>query len=93
MASAATLRNDPRVLVKPLADGAVAVAVMALGDSGPDALASITTTAEDIGLPKAPCYTVRDLWAHTDSTTEGAIASGALAPHRVALLRVTAACK
>ncbi|MBV8966906.1 MAG: glycoside hydrolase family 27 protein [Mycobacteriaceae bacterium] len=89
VASAATLRNDPRVLVKPLADGAVAVAFMALGDSG----ASITTTAEDIGLPKAPCYTVRDLWAHTDSTTEGAIASGALAPHSVAVLRVTAACK
>ncbi|MBV9515598.1 MAG: glycoside hydrolase family 27 protein [Mycobacteriaceae bacterium] len=89
VASAATLRNDPRVLVKPLADGAVAVAFMALGDSG----ASITTTAEDIGTPKAPCYTVRDLWAHTDSTTEGAIASGALAPHSVAVLRVTAACK
>jgi alpha-galactosidase len=88
VAPAGTLRKDPRVLVKPLSDGAVAVAFMTDGDTP----ATITTTAADIGLPKAPCYTVRDLWSHTDSMTGGPITSGPLAPHSVALLRITASC-
>jgi alpha-galactosidase len=89
VAAARTLRKDSRVLVKPLADGAVAVAFMTAGDVA----ATITTTADDIGLPKAPCYTVRDLWSHTDTTTSGPITSGPLAPHSVALLRVTGTCR
>jgi alpha-galactosidase len=89
VASAGTLRKDPRVLVKPLADGGVAVAFIPDGDTA----ATITTTAGDIGLPKAPCYTVRDLWSHTDITTSGPITSGALAPHSVALLRITGTCR
>jgi alpha-galactosidase len=89
VASAGTLRTDPRVLVKPLADGAVAVAFMTEGDTG----TTITTTTDDVGLPKAPCYTVRDLWSHTDGTTTGPVTSGPLAPRGVALLRITATCK
>jgi alpha-galactosidase len=89
VASASALRTDTRVLVKPLVDGAVAVAFMNQGDTG----ATITTTTGDIGLPTAPCYTVRDLWSHTDSSTGGPITSGPLAPHGVALLRITATCK
>jgi alpha-galactosidase len=89
VAAARTLRKDSRVLVKPLADGAVAVAFMTAGDVAD----TVTTTTHDIGLPTAPCYTVRDLWSHTDTTTSGPITSGPLAPHSVALLRVTATCR
>ena len=65
------------------------VAFMTEGDAG----ATIATTTDDVGLPKAPCYTVRDLWSHTDGTTTGPVTSGPLAPRGVALLRITATCK
>jgi alpha-galactosidase len=78
------LRGDPRVIVKPLADGSVAVALF-----DPDAApVSIRTDATAIGLPAAPCYAVRDLWGHADSTTPGPVEQTVPA-HGVAMLRVT----
>jgi alpha-galactosidase len=83
------LPSDGRVIVKPLADRAVAVALFnADGHS-----ATIDVDAQTVGLPAASCYTVRDLWAHTDSTTTGEISQEAIPVHGVAMLRVTPACR
>lgn len=88
VAPARPLPGDPRVLVKPLADGAVAVAIFNAGESP----VSLTTSAADVSLTRVSCYTVRDLWSHTETTTPSAITSGALPAHAVALYRVTPAC-
>jgi alpha-galactosidase len=87
--SAHPLAADPRVLVKALEGGAVAVAFFNPGE----APATITTDAVTAGLPSGTCDTVRDLWSHQDTTTSGAVTSGALAPHAVALLRITPGCR
>ena len=82
------LPGDARVIVKPLADGAVAVAL-----SNPDAdPVSIRTDATTIGLYAADCYAVRDLWAHTDVTTTGDV-EATVPGHGVAMLRVTPHCR
>jgi alpha-galactosidase len=82
------LPSDPRVIVKPLADGAVAVALF-----NPDAdPVSIRTDASAIGLSAADCYTGRDLWTHTDATTPGEV-ERTVAGHGVAMLRVTPGCR
>jgi alpha-galactosidase len=83
------LPADPRMLVRPLHDGAVAVAFVNPSESP----ATITTSATEIALPHASCYRVRDLWAHTDTTTSGAITSGAIPAHAVTLLRITPTCR
>jgi alpha-galactosidase len=83
------LPADPRVLVKALDGGAVAVAFFNSGE----AATTITTDATTAGLRSGTCYTVRDLWSHRDTTTGGAVTSGALAPHTVALLRITPGCR
>jgi alpha-galactosidase len=82
------LPGDGRVMVKPLADGSVAVALF---NPGP-APASIQTSAVAIGLKILRCYTVRDLWAHADTTTSGAIGAPDIPAHGVLALRVNAAC-
>ena len=82
------LPADPRVLVKPLSDDAVAVGLFNSSDNP----ATIATTTAAVGLAGATCYRVRDLWAHTDATTSGAIGGGAVPPHAVTLLRVTPGC-
>lgn len=87
-ASLHPLPAEPRVLLKSLSDGAVAVALF----NAADRPATIGTTAADAGLPKSDCYAVRDLWAHTDSTTTGPIGGNTVAPHAVTLLRVTPKC-
>jgi alpha-galactosidase len=89
VAPAYTLANDPRVLVKPLSDGSIAVAFVNFGEDP----VTISTNADDVGLAKARCYTVRDLWSHNENTATGPISSGELAAHAVTLLRVTAACR
>ena len=61
------LAADGRVIVKPLAGGAVAVALFN-PDAGPVA---IRTDARALGLSAADCFSDRDLWTHTDSTTDG----------------------
>jgi alpha-galactosidase len=80
--------QDPRVLIKPLADGTVAVALFN-ADQQP---ATIAVDAIAVGLARGPCYTVRDLWAHTD-TTGAAQISRTVAPHDVAMLRISARCR
>jgi alpha-galactosidase len=75
-------------MVKRLTDGSVAVALFNRGDHAAD----IGTTAAAAGLGKAPCYAVRDLWAHTSATTTGLIGRIGIAPHGLVLLRVTPRC-
>jgi alpha-galactosidase len=78
------LDADPRVLVKPLADGSVAVA---LTNGGP-AARNLGTTASAVGLPQSDCYRVRDLWAHTDSESNGSVGPVQIPSHGVAMFRV-----
>jgi alpha-galactosidase len=85
---AAASPQDSRVLVKPLSDGTAAV-VLFNGDTQP---ADITTSASAAGLHGAPCYAVRDLWAHTETTTAGEI-TRTVAPHDVTMLRISPACR
>ncbi|TGD89426.1 glycoside hydrolase family 27 protein [Mycolicibacterium sp. CH28] len=82
------LAQDPRVMVKPLVDGAVAVAMVNPGQQP----ASIATTASAVGLPATGCYGVRDLWSHTASTTTGDLPAGQVAPHATVVLRVEPRC-
>ncbi|QEN16702.1 glycoside hydrolase family 27 protein [Mycolicibacterium sp. ELW1] len=82
------LAEDHRIMVKPLVGGAVAVAMTNL-DSQP---ASIVTTAAAVGLPTAPCYRVRDLWTHADSTTPSDLAGKSIPPHATVVLRVEPNC-
>jgi alpha-galactosidase len=88
VAQAAASPRDNRVLVKPLADGAVAVALFNAGDQPVD----IATSASAAGLRGARCYAVRDLWTHTDTPTAGEIAR-TVAPHDVVMLRISPACR
>jgi alpha-galactosidase len=78
------LLDDPRVIVKPLADGSVAVALFNT-ESAPIAIA---TDTHAIGLSGSDCYTVRDLWQHTDTTTSGDVGQTVPA-HGVAMMRVS----
>jgi alpha-galactosidase len=80
--------HDNRVLVKPLADGAVAVALF----NADDQPAAITTNASAAGLHDARCYAARDLWTHTEATTAGDI-TRTVAPHDVVMLRISPACR
>jgi alpha-galactosidase len=89
VAPAHPLPADPRVLVKPLDDGAVAMAFFNSGDTP----ATITSSASAAGLQSVPCYTVRDLWSHDETTTTGAVGGGVVSPHAVALERVTPRCR
>jgi alpha-galactosidase len=66
----------------------VAVALFNAGDQPADIAAS-ASTAE---LRGARCYAVRDLWTHTDTTTVGEV-TRTVAPHDVAMLRITPACR
>jgi len=88
VARAAPSVQDPRVLVKPLADGTVAVALFN-ADQQP---ATIAVGATAVGLPRSTCYTVRDLWSHTDTAGAGQI-SRTVAPHDVAMLRISPRCR
>lgn len=89
VATARPLPGDARVLTKPLSDGAVAVAFF----NATEHPVTIDTNTADIGLAPAPCYAVRDLWAHTDTTTTGAVTGGAVPAQAVTLLRITPECK
>jgi alpha-galactosidase len=89
VAAANPLPGDGRILVRPLADGSVAVALFNPGAQP----ASIETTAAAIGLGARPCYTVHDLWAHTDKATTGDIAAAAIPAHGVFAARVRPGCR
>ena len=71
---------------KPLAGGAAAVALLNRG-SVP---LRITTTASVAGLAAAATYTVRDLWAHRSTESDGEIAA-VVPPDSVVLYRVSPA--
>jgi alpha-galactosidase len=61
--------GNGEVWVKPLVGGARAVALLNRGSSA----ISIETSAAAIGLARAPGYSVRNLWTHTASHSDGAI--------------------
>ena len=73
------------VVAKPLRNGDVAVALY----NETDQPGTIATTAAAIGLPPAAAYKLRDLWAHTDRETTGAIRAHVPA-HGTAIFRVGA---
>ncbi|BBY62535.1 hypothetical protein MHEL_07780 [Mycolicibacterium helvum] len=81
--------GDRRIWAKPMADGSVTVALF----NTSNATADLSTTASEVGLPSAQCYTARDLWAHTSETTTGTLEAQSLAPHAVRLLRVSGGCR
>jgi alpha-galactosidase len=75
--------NGLNVLVKPLQNGDKAVMLF----NETDAIARVETTTTEVGLPSSTGYKVRDLWAHTDTSTAGKIAA-TLPPHGSAMFRV-----
>jgi hypothetical protein len=74
-----------QVWVKPLADGARAVALFNRGSSP----VQITTTATAAGLSQAGQYTLLNAWTNQTSTTNGEIAAF-VQPDAVVVYRVTA---
>jgi alpha-galactosidase len=80
-----TTEGGRDVFVKPLKNGDRAVALFNESDSPQ----RISTTASAAGLPSAPAYTVRDLWAHATTETAGAIAATVPA-HGTVMVRVAA---
>ncbi len=74
-----------QVWMKPLADGARAVALL----NRSAAPAKITVRFQRVGLP-ADSVTVRDLWAHAERGTYGGEYGAAVPAHGVALLRLAA---
>ncbi|MFV8162958.1 glycoside hydrolase family 27 protein [Mycobacterium sp. 134] len=87
MVQGQTLTDDPRVVVKPLTDGAAALALFNQSD-GPQ---TIRTDLGAIGLADDNCATVRDLWQHTETTATGTI-ERQVPGHGVVMLRVTPDC-
>ncbi len=63
--------GNTEVWTKPMSNGSMAV-VLLNRNTG---TSTISTTAAQIGLGSASSYTVRDLWAHTSSTTGGSISA------------------
>jgi alpha-galactosidase len=77
--------GDAQVIVKPLADGARAVALFNAGDKPIE----IAVDASELGLPAAKKYTVRDLWHHVSRSSDGRLAVKVPA-HATMLYRITA---
>ncbi|UBU09454.1 lectin [Nonomuraea gerenzanensis] len=76
--------GDLEVWRKPMSDGSVAVVLLNRGTS----TATVSTTASTLGLAAVPAYAVRDLWAHTTSSSAGTI-SAAVPGHGAAMYTVT----
>jgi alpha-galactosidase len=72
-----------QVWVKPLADGSVAVVLLASG-ADPTVMA---VTAHDLGLRPEALYSVRDVWAHSTTLSDG-LFRVAVPGHGAAMLRV-----
>lgn len=79
------LPGDPRILVKPMSDGSVAVVLV----NGAAQSAVIGTTAPAIGLADGDCYRVRDLWSHDDAHSAGDVGPVVVPAHGAAMLRIT----
>ncbi|MCQ8188021.1 NPCBM/NEW2 domain-containing protein [Streptomyces rugosispiralis] len=73
------------VIAKEMADGSRAVALF----NETDRPQHIATTATGVGLPRATAYRLRDLWAHKDYNTAGAI-SATVPAHGTVLYRASA---
>lgn len=82
-------QGDQEVWVKPMSDGSFAVLLLNRGEER----AFMTTTVEQVGLPKAPSYKVVNLWENGNRyqaksySTEDLIRSS-VASHGVAMFRV-----
>ncbi|MFI5916835.1 RICIN domain-containing protein [Dactylosporangium sp. NPDC051541] len=76
--------GNTEIWTKPMANGSVAV-VLLNRNSG---TSTISTSASQIGLGSASSYSVRDLWAHTSSTTTGTV-SASVPGHGAAMYIVT----
>jgi alpha-galactosidase len=72
------------VIVKPLKDGSVAVAVFNEARSARD----VTVAASEIGLQANATYSSRDLWAHTQAQGDGSIKLR-LPAHATAMYRIS----
>ena len=72
------------VIVKPLKDGGHAVAVFNESNAAKD----VTVTPKEIGLKAGGSYTLRDLWAHTETKGDGSIKTK-LEPHATVMYRIS----
>lgn len=73
------------VVAKEMRDGSRAVALF--NESGSPQ--RIATSATAVGLPKAPAYTLRDLWRHRSYNTAGTV-SAIVPAHGTVLVRLAA---
>ncbi|MET8244215.1 NPCBM/NEW2 domain-containing protein [Streptomyces sp. NPDC005202] len=73
------------VVTKEMEDGSRAVALF--NETGSPQ--RIATTAQAVGLPEAPAYTLRDLWQHRSYNTAGTV-SATVPAHGTVLVRVFA---
>ncbi|MFJ9713207.1 NPCBM/NEW2 domain-containing protein [Streptomyces sp. NPDC101234] len=71
------------VVAKEMQDGSRAVALFNETDSPQ----RIATSATAVGLPKAPAYTLRDLWQHRSYNTAGTV-SAIVPAHGTVLVRI-----
>ena len=76
--------GEAQVWVRPLSDGSRAVALLNRGSSA----RTIATSAQAVGMPQAPRYELRDVWAHSTRATRRRIAARVGAQSTV-LLRVS----
>lgn len=76
--------GDAEVWIKPMANGSRAVILLNRGT----AATSISVTASALGLGAASSYSVRDLWAHTTSSSTGTV-SASVAGHSAAMYLVS----
>ncbi|MBE1464308.1 hypothetical protein H4W33_003320 [Kibdelosporangium phytohabitans] len=70
--------NGLHVLVKPLHNGDKAVLLFNEGEQA----SRISTSAAEVGLPRANGYKVRDLWQHADRHTADVISATVPAPRQ-----------
>jgi alpha-galactosidase len=75
--------GEGEVWAKPLSDGSFAVALFNRGASQIE----LATSAKAVGLGSAKSYRVRNLWAHSQSSTSGAL-SVSVPAYSTVLLRV-----
>jgi alpha-galactosidase len=76
--------GNSEVWSKPMANGSVAVILLNRASS----TATISTTASTLGLGSSSSYSVRDLWAHTTSTS-GSTISASVPAHGAAMFIVS----
>ncbi|HEY3006260.1 MAG TPA: ricin-type beta-trefoil lectin domain protein, partial [Kribbellaceae bacterium] len=73
------------VVVKPLSGGRIAVVVLNKNSTS----VGYTLSLDGLGLPSGCSYTVRDLWAHTSSTSTGSVSIASIAPHDNAMFTIS----